>query len=259
MEKEVYLIKEIEKKFGFKNYFSVRDYIRHRDIKTEKISGVVLKIFMKNHPEKFQQREHHPSSLILVDKKDFERAYYNDPPRKKSISNIKESEVDEYLTTCNNAHSVSLNNILLRLKDLEKKVNCLISDKKETRNTSPVKSNNLINTLTKIEKQKKKYILDAHEEYIIEKDEIEKLVKAMNITGTKAGMYYDHLSYVTGIDIRQKRNEAIRTSTLKSAGKNELKRLSVIKNFICEDKLLRKAYLKFLRQKEKEIIEKNIS
>lgn len=251
-DKNVYLYKEIVKKFQFRNIWSVRDFCKRNNIKRKVIEGIVLDEFIEENSERFNKNKL-PYKVTLVDKKDFEQIYY-----KKKMPFIAEL-VKTPSKIVNNPILNILKELLQKIEHLEYAIKDISNDKKKKNLKLQKKDNNedvskTIKALNQIEKIKKRYTANSYEEYVLEKDEINKLIKALRLSGNRLRLYYSCFEYITGIDLKKYKENFLAAYSLKNVTYTEKQRMSYIKNVIIEDPALRKPFLKFLREKEKEMI-----
>lgn len=256
--KNVYLYKEIVEKFGFRDIWSVRDFCKRNNIKRKIIEGIACDKFIKENSELFNSNKL-PYRITLVDKKDFEQIYHK---KKGFLSASKLTKVS--LKAQDEPVLNILKELLQEVKHLEDVIKNIANNKKKEefkiiKEDNAKNTNKTIEALNQIEKQKKQYAKNSYEEYVLEKDEINKLIMSLKLTGPRLRLYYSYLEYITGVNLNKYREELLRTYSLKGIGSAERKRMYYIKNIIIEDPTLRKPFLNFLREREKERIKASAS
>lgn len=257
--KNVYTNKEIVDKFGFRSIWAVRDFCKKYNIKREVIKGDACLEFARDNFELFNNRRP-PCKLVLIDKKDFERVYHKKAPLlSNKVEKVKAGTPvhDEVVLNI-------LKELLQKVEKLENTVKDIADDKKKeefetVEENNAKKADKMIEALNRVENQKKQCMKNSYEEYVLEKDEINKLITSLNATGTRLRLYYSYLEYVTGVNLNKYKEELLKTYSLKNIGGAERKRMCYIKNIIIEDPMLRKPFLKLLREKEKEMIRASAS
>ena len=217
-----YTTKELLEKYNVPRgslYYLLEKY----RVKYTVISGNNLKVFKEEKPEINQSK----NKLTLIRKKEFDRTL------KKVFENYKRKPFSK-----RNRQSF----------DIEEKFDLLM------KNLEEIKAHLCEEKTLKQEKPIRKSFVDIK----YEKDQVLKLMRALNVCGQKQRIFYEKLEQITGEDLHERSAFERQIALTKGYSKTKAANESRIINIILEDDILRSSFLKILYVEEKRVIRENM-
>lgn len=216
-----YTTKELLEKYNVPRgslYYLLEKY----RVKYTVISGNNLKVFKEEKPEINQSK----NKLTLIRKKEFDRTL------KKVFENYKRKPFSK-----RNRQPF----------DIEEKFDLLMKSLEEIK-TQLCKEKD-----SKQEKPIRKSFIDIK----YEKDQVLKLMQALNIYGRKQHIFYEKLKQITGENLHERSAFERQIALSKGYSKTKAANESRIINIILEDDNLRNNFLKILYAEEERVIQEN--